>query len=63
MEHNKCWCDYINHIMYGDTREVIVHFYGCPTQNDYKKYQQLKWYQKLFTKNPYKSYLKHLIIS
>lgn len=36
---------------------IYFHLYGCPKTKEYKKYQKLKFYQKLFRKDPYNLYL------
>jgi len=49
----KCICQQV--LLY----PVYVHLYGCPTSDDYKEYLKLKWYKKLFQKDPINEYLKH----
>ncbi len=42
---------------------IWVHLMGCPETDEYKAYQQLKWYQKIFKKNPIDYYLVHFKVS
>jgi len=49
----KCQC---KHLLFGE--QIYVHLSGCPETTEYKEYQQLRWYKKLFKRNPYNEYLK-----
>ncbi len=56
-ENNKCKCKYVLGISF-----VYFHLYGCPEGIIFKKYQELKWYKKIFRRNPYMTYLENIKI-
>ena len=53
----KCQC---KELLKLNTDKVYYHCYGCPESEEYKEYQNLKWYQKIFKENPLNQYLDHL---
>ena len=40
--------------------KLILHLHGCPESVEYKEYQKLSWYKKIFRINPYHFYEDHL---
>lgn len=57
MSFPMCQC---SKILYGDdTHNIYVHLTGCPEGYEYKEYQELPWWKKIFTQNPHDSYMKH----
>ena len=54
----KCQCRRI--ICLADEVPLVYHLLGCPDSNEVKEFEKLKWYQKLFKKDPLDYYLEHL---
>lgn len=53
----QCHCHFLLNMQ--EDRKIHIHLSGCPEDSDYQEYKKLPWYKKLFTRNPYNTYLSH----
>lgn len=51
----KCLC---KEILKSD--RIYLHLTGCPDSFEYKEYQKLKWWKKIFSFDPYFIYKIHI---
>lgn len=55
-EKRQCYCDLLLGL---PSEQIFIHLLGCPKDSYSKKWENMKWYQKIFHHSPEDIYSYH----
>lgn len=59
--HSKCRCEMILFNSVGE-KQIVIHLLGCPEHEYTKEYQQMSWWEKIWSRSPESLYNDHFRI-